>query len=64
VLLVKNYNPWTFVDVNFTKFITLCSNTNLCGTQFELVKPRSVSVRDAIFFRTELLMCGIVGYSR
>jgi hypothetical protein len=36
-------------DINLTKFITLSSSAHLCGNQFQLVKPRFVSVRDALF---------------
>jgi hypothetical protein len=37
------------VNIDATKFFTLASNTQLRGNQFKLVKPRSVSVRDANF---------------
>jgi hypothetical protein len=46
--------------MNSTQFITLSSNTQLHGNQFKLVKRISASVRDAIFFKTELLIFGIV----
>jgi hypothetical protein len=38
------------VDVNSKELFTLSQNTHLRGNKFKLVKPKSVSVRDANFF--------------
>ena len=43
------------VNINDAKYFTFSSNTQLHGNQFKLVKPRSVSVREGIFFSNRVV---------
>ena len=43
------------VDVDTKQFVTLSQNTQLRGNKFKLVKPQSVTVRDANFFSNRVV---------
>jgi hypothetical protein len=48
------------VDVNSKEMFTVSQNAHLSGNKFKLVKPKSVSVRDANFFVNIRNSCSII----